>query len=149
MDWLEQKYVNILGSRLRNFKRKSGNVFNFSCPICGDSHKISTKARGYVYDKAGKGLFHCHNCGASMRVPNFIKMVDAVLYEEYLMEKLADKPKSKEELELEEFVKKILEQYGGKQRVHSLILSVNHENKTSCGNYEKPDDVGLHPSLRG
>ena len=50
MDWLEQKYIGMLSSRLRNYKRKSSGLINFSCPICGDSQTHKNKARGYIYE---------------------------------------------------------------------------------------------------
>jgi len=106
MDWLEQKYIGLLSNRLRNFKRKSNNLYNFSCPICGDSHKIKSKARGYVYDKGGKGIYHCHNCGVTHSIPNFIKLVDSGLYQEYQLEKISNN-KSKEQIEYDNFVAKM------------------------------------------
>jgi len=106
MHWLEQKYVGLISSHLRNFKRKSSGLYNFSCPLCGDSTTVQSKARGYIYDKKGKMLFHCHNCNATMAVPNFIKMVDQNLYNEFVMEKLKDN-KTPEQLEMESFVDKM------------------------------------------
>lgn len=106
MHWLEQKYVGLISSHLRNFKRKSSGLYNFSCPLCGDSTTVKSKARGYIYDKKGKMLFHCHNCNATMAVPNFIKMVDQNLYNEFVMEKLKDN-KTPEQLEMESFVDKM------------------------------------------
>ena len=106
MDWLEHKYIGILSGRLRNFKRKSSTLYNFSCPLCGDSQKVKQKARGYIYDKAGKGIFHCHNCGATHSIPVFIKLVDGGIYQEYLLEKLGD-TKPKEDTEFENFVAKM------------------------------------------
>lgn len=106
MQWLEQKYVSLLSNRLRNYTRKSSSLFNFSCPICGDSESNKRKARGYIYEKKGKSAFHCHNCGASMSVPNFIKMVDQGLYNEFVMEKLKGE-KSPEQKDLESFVEKM------------------------------------------
>jgi len=88
MDWLEQKYLGLVSNRLTGFKRKSGNTFNFRCPICGDSQKSKTKARGWIYEKQGKSLFFCHNCNASMTLPNFIKFLDPNLYTEFKIEKL-------------------------------------------------------------
>ena len=35
--FIEQKYINDISSQLRNFKKKSNNLYNFSCPVCGDS----------------------------------------------------------------------------------------------------------------
>ena len=106
MMWLEHKYVGLVSSHLRNFKRKSASLYNFSCPICGDSTTVKNKARGYIYDKKGKMLFHCHNCNATMAVPNFIKMIDQNLYNEFVMEKLKDN-KSPEQTDLESFVEKM------------------------------------------
>ena len=90
MNWLEQKYIGLLSSRLRNFKRKSGTLYNFSCPFCGDSHSNSKKARGYIYDKSGKSIYHCHNCGVTYSFSNFLKLVDTSLYQEYSIEKISD-----------------------------------------------------------
>ena len=53
---VESKYIRLLSHRLRNFKQKKDYVWNFSCPICGDSKKNLLKARGYVYSK-GNNLF--------------------------------------------------------------------------------------------
>jgi len=106
MQWLEQKYVGMLSGRLRNYRHKSSGLVNFSCPLCGDSTSVKSKARAYIYDKQGKSLFHCHNCNASMAVPNFIKMVDQSLYNEYVMEKLKNS-KTPEQTEFESFVDKM------------------------------------------
>ena len=46
---IESKYIRLLSHRLRNFKQKKDYLWNFSCPICGDSKKNLLKARGYVY----------------------------------------------------------------------------------------------------
>lgn len=106
MSWLETKYIGILSSRLRNFKRKGPNLWNFSCILCGDSETHKRKARGYIYEKQGKMSFHCHNCGASSSVPNFIKMVDLNVYNEMMLEKLKDN-KTPEQIEYESFVDKM------------------------------------------
>lgn len=106
MDWLQQKYIGIISTRLDKFKRKSSTLYSFRCPICGDSEKFQNKTRGYIYEKSGKMLFHCHNCGATASVPNFIKMIDQAVYNEYLLEKLQDN-KTPEQIDLENFVDKM------------------------------------------
>ena len=106
MDWLEQKYVGLISSRLRNFKRKSATTYNFSCPVCGDSKKSVSKARGFILEKNGRSVYYCHNCSVSMSVPNFIKYMDQRLYDEYRLERLAGN-KSKEDIEYESFVEKM------------------------------------------
>jgi transcription elongation factor Elf1 len=90
MSWLESKYIGILSTRLRNFKRKSGSLYNFSCPICGDSAKDSRKARGFVYVKEGKFLYTCHNGCGTMGIPKFIKQVDEFVYNDFIIEKVME-----------------------------------------------------------
>lgn len=106
MHWLEQKYIGLLSGRLRNYRRKSSGLYNFSCPICLDSDKDRTKARGYMYSKQGKTLYHCHNCTVTMGFEKFLKTIDESLYREYSLEKLKDS-KTPQLVELEEFVNKM------------------------------------------
>jgi len=106
MDWLLHKYIGFVSPRLQKFKRKGPSLYNFRCPICGDSDFNRNKARGYIYEKKGNMLFHCHNCGASASVPNFIKMIDQNLYNEMQMEKLMDM-KTPEQIDYEQFVEKM------------------------------------------
>jgi transcription elongation factor Elf1 len=89
---LESKYVSLLSPRLRNFKRKSANLWNFSCPLCGDSKVKTTRARGYIYQRDGKYLFHCHNCGITLLFKNLLKTLDTQLYLELMMENLRSRP---------------------------------------------------------
>lgn len=85
---IEHKYVNLVSANLRNFKKLSGELYNFSCPICGDSLTNKRKARGYIYKKDLLFLFHCHNCSVTLTFKNFLKEVDANLFKEYVFEKL-------------------------------------------------------------
>jgi transcription elongation factor Elf1 len=102
---LELKYITLISSRLRNFKRK-GNLLNFSCPLCGDSENKKSKARAYVYQKKDKWLFHCHNCGAAMTAANFIKTMDQGLYSEFVIESLKSN-RTEEQNDLQNFVNKM------------------------------------------
>lgn len=106
MDWLNHKYIGLVSARLEKFKRKGPSLYNFRCPICGDSSTHRNKARGYIYEKKGNMLFHCHNCNATMSVPNFIKMLDQNLYSEMQLEKLQDS-KPPEQIDYEAFVNKM------------------------------------------
>lgn len=106
MNWLEQKYIGLVSPRLRNFKRKSNGLYNCSCPFCGDSENDKRKARGYIYSKAGKTLYHCHNCSATHAFSNFLKNFDYNLYSEFSLEKLKDE-KSIQQVDLEQFVAKM------------------------------------------
>lgn len=84
---IDVKYLRLISSRLRNFKQKDTNLFNFSCNFCGDSQKNKSKARGYVFEKAGGLFYRCHNCAASTNLGNLIKHTDSALYQEYILER--------------------------------------------------------------
>lgn len=84
---LDIKYLRLLSSRLRNFKQKKEGLFNFSCPICGDSKKNLTKARGYAFAKGNDYFYRCHNCGVSTNVGNLIKHIDSTTHKEYVLER--------------------------------------------------------------
>ena len=87
MDHIDAKYVNLLSTRLEKFKRVKPTLYNFRCPICGDSKKNKNKTRGYIYEVKSNTNFKCHNCGASMSLNNFLKEIDVVLHKQYTMEK--------------------------------------------------------------
>ena len=87
MLFIDVKYANILGSRLRNFKQKNDYLWNYSCPVCGDSSKNKLKARGYIYRTKQDLFVKCHNCGHSTNLGNLIKYVDSKLYDEYVLER--------------------------------------------------------------
>jgi len=87
MLYIDKKYANVLGSRLRNFKQKNDYVWNFSCPVCGDSSKNKLKARGYIYRKKSDLFVKCHNCNYGTNLGNFINYVDVNLYNEYVLER--------------------------------------------------------------
>lgn len=87
MLYIDLKYVSLVGSRLRNFKKTNDYLWNFSCPFCGDSKKNALKARGYVYRKKADLFYHCKNCGKGTTIGNVIKYVDPTLYDEYVLER--------------------------------------------------------------
>lgn len=83
---VDLKFVTILGNRLPLFKRRNDYLWNFRCPICGDSQKSKTKARAYIFKEGDKLFFKCHNCNASHTFQNFLEIVDPSLYLEYKMD---------------------------------------------------------------
>ena len=91
MDLIDSKYITLISSRLPKFKRVKPNLFNFRCPICGDSQKHKNKARGYIYPLKADMNFKCHNCGASTTFNNFLKTVDPTLHKQYVMEKFKER----------------------------------------------------------
>jgi len=90
MDIIDSKYIGLVSSRLQRFKRVKPNLFNFRCPICGDSQKHKNKARGYFYQVKTNTNFKCHNCGASSSLNNFLKQIDSTLHKQYIMEKFKE-----------------------------------------------------------
>ena len=90
MDIIDSKYIGLVSSRLQKFKRVKPNLFNFRCPICGDSQKHKNKARGYFYQVKTSTNFKCHNCGASSSFNNFLKQIDSTLHKQYTMEKFKE-----------------------------------------------------------
>jgi hypothetical protein len=87
MLYIDAKYAAFLGSRLRNFKQQKDYLWNYSCPVCGDSTTNKLKARGYIYRAKADLFCKCHNCGYSSNLGNLIKRVDASLYDEYVLER--------------------------------------------------------------
>jgi len=90
MDIIDSKYIGLVSSRLQKFKRVKADLFNFRCPICGDSKKHKNKARGYLYQVKTNTNFKCHNCGASLSFNNFLKQIDTSLHKQYTMEKFKE-----------------------------------------------------------
>ena len=90
MNLVDSKYIGLVSSRLQKFKRVKPNLYNFRCPICGDSQKNKSKTRGYLYAVKADMNFRCHNCGASMTLSNFIKKIDPNLHKQYVFERFKD-----------------------------------------------------------
>lgn len=90
MDLIDSKYISLVSSRLQKFKKVKPDLYNFRCPICGDSQKHRNKARGYFYVVKNNTNFKCHNCGASLSLNNFLKHIDTTLYKQYTMEKFKE-----------------------------------------------------------
>ncbi len=90
MDLIDSKYIGLVSSRLQKFKRVKADLYNFRCPICGDSQKHKNKARGYFYQVKTNTNYKCHNCGASLSFNNFLKQIDATLHKQYTLEKFKD-----------------------------------------------------------
>jgi len=90
MDLVDSKYIGLVSSRLQKFKRVKSDLYNFRCPICGDSTRNKNKARGYFYLVKNNTNFKCHNCGASLSFNNFLKELDPTLHKQYTLEKFKE-----------------------------------------------------------
>jgi hypothetical protein len=85
--YIDRKYISLVSTKLERFKQKSEFLWNFRCPICGDSHKNKLKTRGYFYRRKSDLFFTCHNCGTSLSIGSFLKTIDPSLYREYQLER--------------------------------------------------------------
>jgi len=90
MDLVDSKYIGLVSSRLQKFKRVKSDLYNFRCPICGDSQHNKNKARGYIYQVKNNTNFKCHNCGSSLSFNNFLKQIDSTLHKQYTLEKFEE-----------------------------------------------------------
>ena len=85
--FIDRTFLLRVSPKLQKFTQKKENLYNFRCPLCGDSSKNKTKARGYVYEKKNNYFYMCHNCGASTSFYNFLEKVDSTLVKEYALER--------------------------------------------------------------
>jgi len=90
MDYVDVKYINLISSRFQKFKKVKNNLYNFRCPICGDSQKNKSKARGYLYQVKNNTNFKCHNCGLNISFNNFLKQIDSTVHKQYTFEKFKE-----------------------------------------------------------
>lgn len=93
MNHIDLKYSGILSTRLDRFSVKSHNPYkaNMRCPICGDSQKSKSKARGWILEKDNRAIYYCHNCSASTSLGNLIKSVEPNLYNDYIADSVLEK----------------------------------------------------------
>jgi len=93
VDFTDLKFAQMLSGRLDNFKIRHTNPYkiNFRCPLCGDSQKSRSKARGWLLEKENTLLYYCHNCGASQSFSYFLKGLDQIAYNDYVAEKFISK----------------------------------------------------------
>ena len=85
--YIDKKFISLVSPKLERFKQKSEYLWNCRCPVCGDSTKNKIKARGYFYRRKSDLFFTCHNCGTSLSIGNFLKIIDGSLYREYQLER--------------------------------------------------------------
>ena len=85
--FIDRQFLLRVSPKLQRFTQKKDDLYNFRCPLCGDSQKNKTKCRGYVYRKKNDYFYMCHNCGAGTNFYNFLERVDPVLLKEYALER--------------------------------------------------------------
>jgi transcription elongation factor Elf1 len=85
--FIDRTFLLRVSPKLQKFTQKKEDLYNFRCPLCGDSQKNKAKARGYVYRKKNDYFYSCHNCGASTTFYNLLDKVDPNLVKEYALER--------------------------------------------------------------
>jgi len=85
--FIDRSFLLQVSTKLQRFSKKKDDLYNFRCPLCGDSQKNKLKARGFVYRKKNDYFYMCHNCGVSTTFYNFLKQVDENLLKEYQLER--------------------------------------------------------------
>lgn len=88
--WIEEQYISKISGRVRNFRKKSSSLWNFSCPVCGDSKRDKYKARGYIFRVQESYFYKCHNCGAASSFKAFLGNEFPDLAQQYNFEKFKE-----------------------------------------------------------
>ena len=104
--YIDKKYISLLAPKLKQFKQRGEFLWNFRCPVCGDSQKDKIKARGYIYKRKDHFGFMCHNCSSTMGLSKFIKYVDPALYNEYQLESFVQSNTSNSTVDVKDFITK-------------------------------------------
>jgi transcription elongation factor Elf1 len=90
-DYVDIQYATLIGTRQQRFDIKSRNPLkiNCRCPLCGDSKKRASKARGWITEstKTSRLFYNCFNCGAGMSFEKFLESQDPSLYNDYIAER--------------------------------------------------------------
>ena len=61
------------------------------CPYCGDSQKMKSKTRGFVYSKNDNYFYTCFNCDKGTTLRSLLNYLDPHLEQEYIMENFQEK----------------------------------------------------------
>lgn len=89
LQWLNRVSVN-----LKRFKKVRTDVYNCSCPSCGDGTKKSMKF--YFFVKKGSLIAYCHKCLYSSSFYRFMETFNPHVFDEYKRETLMDVFKKRE-----------------------------------------------------
>lgn len=112
--YVDEKYLMHVAYQLRNFRKKSDYLWNFSCPLCGDSKKNKIRARAYVFRIEDHFAYKCHNCGCATSFSDFLRRLDDTMYKEYVRESFIEARSSERESpaeKREKVVKKFKKEY--------------------------------------
>lgn len=93
MDYIDMSYMRRASVYVEKFKDQGNGTYNMRCPLCGDSKKDKTKARGYLLDRGDHVTYFCHNCQSPnvKTLGKLIQFLSPSLYQEYRMEKFGER----------------------------------------------------------
>lgn len=143
--FIDRTFLLRASPKLQRFTQKKTDLYNFRCPLCGDSQKNKTKCRGFVYRKKDDYFYMCHNCSVSTTFYNFLKQVDESLLKEYQLERYRngtergnyskpdfseakEKPVFKERIRLES-IESLPEEHFAKRYIKSRKIPVVFESQ--------------------
>jgi len=143
--FIDRTFLLRASPKLQRFTQKKTDLYNFRCPLCGDSQKNKTKCRGFVYRKKDDYFYMCHNCSVSTTFYNFLKQVDESLLKEYQLERYRngtergnytkpdfseakEKPVFKERIRLES-IESLPEEHFAKRYIKSRKIPVVFESE--------------------
>ena len=122
MTYIDVKYINLCSTILDKFKQKTTSLWQFRCPICGDSQQNKNKARGFIYEKGNKYFYRCHNCEFGTSFGRFLEKVNPSLHREYITEQYREKKVVKQDDNISKFsfVPEFNNVLNGLQKISSL-----------------------------
>jgi hypothetical protein len=82
---IDRQYIGLIAPRLRLLTCK-GDVWNFRCPLCGDSKKNPRLCRGFLLAGRGRITYKCHNCSRAMGFAKFLLQLDPQLAKTYKLD---------------------------------------------------------------
>ena len=122
--YIDVKYINLCSTVLERFKQKQNNLWNFRCPICGDSKKHKNKCRGFIYEKRNKYFYRCHNCNVGTSFNKFLEQISPALHRDYITENYKEEAWRKKDVDKSlpefDFVPKFNNVLEGMESISSL-----------------------------
>lgn len=86
-NYIDEKYIKMMGMYVDRFTDLGNDSYNCRCPICGDSQKSKTKARGFFYkSEKGNWRYKCHNCAINISFYEFFERVAPSMFSDYKFE---------------------------------------------------------------
>ena len=121
---------------LPKYKQQNNN-YNFRCPVCGDSKKSKTKARGWLYLRP-KLRYYCFNCDATLSGIDFLKFVSRKEYKEimtdYNRQKISLFNSDKDESDDVDIIDVGNNYYSTKMSIYDKLTELNSEQISHLNN---------------